>query len=61
MRTLIVLVALLAPALALGCGKSSGELNTKDLTDEQKAKIKEDDQRTDADEHGPQTKNLKKR
>jgi hypothetical protein len=49
MRKLIRLVGLLALAAAAGCGNST-TLNTAPLTDEEKRKIKEEDQRIDEEE-----------
>jgi hypothetical protein len=52
MRKLIPIVLGLGFAAALGCGGSQPPLNTAPLTDEQKAKVKDEDRQTDDAESG---------
>jgi hypothetical protein len=47
MSRIMTLVLLAGLAWAVGCGRSSTELNTDPLTDEQKAKIRAEDQQTE--------------
>jgi hypothetical protein len=61
MRTLLTLVLVAVVAAAAGCGGgSSTSLNTAPLTDEQKAKIKEQDRQVDDEENARNTKRPKK-
>jgi len=53
MRAFVALLAGFAILAATGCGDGQLPMNTGQLTDEQKQKIKEDDKQTMDEEGGP--------